>query len=359
MWVEKLKIHNCRILKEVDIELSPSLNIFCGDNGSGKTSLLEALTLLSRGRSFRTSRIAEVIHYDESSVLIASTIQSNSGSHTKIGIEKLSGKTNIRINQKDIHSQSELSRFLPITVIHPDSIKLITGSPSERRAYIDWLCFYLYPGFYDTWRTYQHILKQRNICLKNKAHRYALNTWTEELINLQPVIHKFRHNALEILKPHILDITSEILDHFKCEVDLKSGFPLHVDLDKKSLVNFYEDKTDIDIKFGRTSSGVHRADLSILMNGIPAIHSASRGQLKLLCICLLLAQSRTINNDGENGVIIIDDIAAELDMDNKNTLLEYLNKLNQQLIITTPSNDKIILNKAKMFHVKHGVVTEA
>ncbi|KAG1707626.1 DNA replication and repair protein RecF [Nymphon striatum] len=334
MWVETLKIHNCRILREVDIEFSPSLNIINGQNGSGKTSLLEALTLLSKGRSFRTSRIAEVINYDKSSVLIASTIQSNSGIITKIGIEKLVGKTHIRINQKDIHSQSELSRFLPITVIHPDSIKLITGSPSERRAYIDWLCFYSFPSFYENWKSYQHILKQRNSCLKNKAHRYALSTWTDKLIDLQPVIHDFRSKALDKLKPQMIDIASELLGDVSCDIELKSGVPLNVEFDKQGLSDFYAEKVETDIKFGRTNSGVHRADLNISLNGIPAVQSASRGQLKLLSISLLLAQSNAINSKGDKGIIIIDDVAAELDEANKNNLLNYLQELNQQLILT-------------------------
>lgn len=359
MWVDKLKIQNCRILKNNELTLSPHSNIICGDNGSGKTSFLEALSLLSNGRSFRTSRISEVIHHNESSVLVSSSIKNKSNITSHIGIEKTVEKTQIRINKKDVYTQSELSRHLPITIIHPDSIKLITGSPLERRAFIDWLSFYLYPEFHQVWKKYQHILKQRNSCLKNISHRYALDDWTKELINLQPLIHQFRSTSLEKLQATISQISPQILGDVKCEVSLKSGFSQNIKLNKNELTQYYADKQDYDIKLGRTQSGVHRADLVISMNGIQAIQSASRGQLKLITITLLLAQNNTIFELNESeAIIIIDDIAAELDKDNKKILLSYLTKLDQQLIITSPLNDKIKIKDAKMFHVKHGVIKE-
>jgi len=358
MWIEKLQIQNCRILKNVELELSPHFNIIYGDNGSGKTSFLEALSLLSKGRSFRTSRISEVINNNKSSVLVSSSINNKSGITSQIGIEKSSEKTQIRINKKDVYTQSELSRHLPITVIHPDSIKLITGSPAERRSFIDWLSFYLHNDFHNVWKKYQHILKQRNSCLRNVAHRYALDDWTKELIKLQPIIHEYRSNSLEKLQKKVNNISSEILGDIKCEIDLKSGFPQHLKLDKETLTDYYAEKLDFDIKLGRTQGGVHRADLIITMNGISAIQSASRGQLKLIVITLLLAQNNTIHDENNsNAIILIDDIAAELDADNKKILINYLLKLEQQLIITTPASDKIEIKNAKMFHVKQGEIT--
>lgn len=355
MWVEQITIKNCRILNAVEITLSPSLNIISGDNGSGKTSFLEALSLLSRGRSFRTSRISDLISHGKSSVLISSSIRSESKIATQIGIEKSVGKTRIRINKKDIYSQSELSRHLPITVIHPESIKLITGSPAERRAFIDWICFYLYPGFHSIWKSYQHILKQRNSCLKHKVHRYALEKWTIELAELQPEIHDYRCKAIKAISPSIVKITSDILASKTCGIELKSGFPSHVKFEQDSILEYYKEKQELDLKFGRTHAGVHRSDLTIQLDGKPANQTASRGQLKLLAISLLLAQSNVIHSSNTSkAIILIDDITAELDPENKHILLDYLNSLDQQLILTTPSETKLKLNNSTMFHVKHG-----
>lgn len=357
MWIENLNVENCRLLNKVSIKLSPQLNIIIGENASGKTSLLEALSILSSGKSFRTSHVTELISHSKTSVLVSARIHKKN-IHSQIGIEKSPKSTRIRINQQDVYSQAELSLHLPITVIHPGSIDLITGSPSFRRSYIDWIAFYLFPDFIEAWKKYRHILKQRNYCLKNIKHRYALSRWTEELVELQPTIINFRNNALKVILPILVSISKELLETNDVKLELKSGFPSEQKLDKDSLLLFYKNKENYDIKSQRTNYGVHATDIKIILDSKPAKESASRGQLKLLVISLLLAQSSAINNKDEKGILIIDDLAAELDSNNKQKLLNYLSSLNQQLVIT--STNKISLDKIeyKMFHVKHGEFKE-
>ncbi len=362
MWIDNLSINNCRLLDDINITLSKDLNIILGKNASGKTSLLESLALLSSGKSFRTSHINNVISHNKSAVLVSARLNYES-KKSQIGIEKSTSKTRIRINKQDVYSQAELSRHLPITIMHPESIELITGSPSYRRSYIDWITFYLYPEFHEQWKKYRHILKQRNLCLKDYKHRYGLAKWTEELIQLQPSITGFRIKALEKLKQELATVSKELLgdgsDLNAVELVFNNGFPADVKLDQASLQKHYLKKEEYDLRLKRTSSGVHRADIKILLDGKPAIQAASRGQLKLLAITLLLAQSTTINKDkDEKGIIVIDDLAAELDKQNKNKLIDYLGTLKQQLIITTTKKLNIKAIPFKLFHVKHGVFTE-
>jgi DNA replication and repair protein RecF len=366
MWIDNLNVNHCRLLDDINIVLSKDLNIILGENASGKTSLLESLSLLSSGKSFRTSHINNVISHDQSAVLVSARLNFKK-SNSQIGIEKSTTKTRIRINKQDVYSQAELSRHLPITIMHPESIELITGSPSYRRSFIDWITFYLYPEFHDQWKNYRHILKQRNLCLKDPKHKYALPRWTEELIQLQPSISGFRIKAIDKLKKELTKVSKELLSDnnvnsnktSSVELVFNNGFPADIALDKESLKQFYLEKEEYDLKIKRTSSGVHRADIKIMLDGKPAIQAASRGQLKLLAITLLLAQSTTINIDKEEkGIIVIDDLAAELDSDNKNKLIRYLSTLQQQLIITTTKKLEIGNIPCKLFHVKHGVFTE-
>lgn len=363
MWIQSITIEHCRLLASVALELSPKLNLIVGPNASGKTSLLEALYILSKGRSFRTSHINEVISTNKQSVLVAANISdpnkhNTKKSNTRIGIEKSKKKTKIRINKQDIYTQAELSAHLPITVIHPNSVDLITGSPSQRRAFLDWIAFYLYPDFLDKWKTYQHILKQRNFCLKDPQHRYGLEKWTEALIELQPTIIHYRQSVIERLQPILDETVSALLKDISVSLAFKTGFPKDVELDHDSLLAFYTSRQAYDCKINRTSAGSHRADFSILMNGTPAIESASRGQLKLLAICLLLAQSKSISSEtsGE-GVLLIDDLAAELDANNKTILLNYLSQLDKQLIITSTHDIEFTGAESKVFHVKHGQIS--
>jgi len=362
MWIKNITIEHCRLIKSSKLSFSKELNLIVGPNASGKTSLLESLNILSKGRSFRTSHIDEVISDNEDSILVAALVIDDSPTNNnsiQIGIEKNKSKTKIRINKQDVYSQAELSSHLPITVIHPNSIDLITGSPAIRRSFLDWIAFYLFPEFHTQWKKYQHILKQRNICLKYSKHAYALDNWTKELIGIQPAIINYRQNVIELLQPILDKITSELLSKNKIELHLKTGFPKDLEISTEALSAFYKSKQEYDFKIKRTSAGSHRADFSILLNSTPAMECASRGQLKLLAICLLLAQSNCISKTKTgDGILLIDDLAAELDKDNKKILLNYLTTLNKQLIITSTKKMDFSETNPKVFHVKHGLIEE-
>ncbi len=359
MWIKHLTVNHCRSLEDISLEFSPELNLIIGPNASGKTSLLESLSILSSGRSFRTTHISEVISHNQTSVLVAAGIIDDDFK-INIGIEKSTAKTKIRINKKDIFSQAELSSHLPITIIHPNSIDLITGPPSLRRSYIDWIVFYLYPDFHLIWKKYQHILKQRNLCLKYPKHYYALDKWTEELVSLQPRITAHRTKAVALLVPILKHISDSLLNGINIDIEFHSGFSKDVDVEIESLLEYYQSKRDYDLKQKRTSVGVHRADIKIMIDSKPALHSASRGQLKLLAITLLLAQSDTITGTSQKkGMLLIDDLAAELDNLNREILLKYLSTLKKQLIVTSTNNIQFSDMEFKMFHVKHGGIRES
>ena len=355
MWIKKLTVNNCRLLENESIVFSQDCNLIVGKNASGKTSLLESLSILSSGRSFRTSHISEVITHDQNSVLIAAELCENE-SLIKIGIEKNKDKTKIRINHQDIYSQAELSSKLPITLIHPASIDLITGPPSLRRAYLDWIAFYLFPDFHVKWKKYQHILKQRNLCLKNTKHSYALDMWTAELVSSQPDLTAYREEVVNLLKSQLNRIGNILFENKNIDIELSTGFPKDTQINKASLLEFYESRKENDLKFKRTTYGIHKADLKIHIDKTAASESASRGQLKLLAVCLLLSQSDTIGTSSK-GILLIDDLAAELDSINRSKLLQYLSTLDKQLIITTTKESDFKKIKHHLFHVKHGKVS--
>lgn len=360
MWIKYLTIQNCRSLLNIKLELSENLNIIIGENASGKTSLLEALTLLSSGRSFRTTHISDVISYKNETILVSAKVYDHKNNHSQIGLQKSNNKTLIRINKDNVYTQAELSLHLPLTIIHPGSIDLITGSPTQRRSFIDWIAFYKYSAFHQNWKKYQHILKQRNLCLKDFKHRSSLDKWTEELIQLQPVINDYRKDAVTLLKKEWSKILKYLFTDIKFDILFKTGFPDSLEITTNNLSNYYKDRESYDIKIQRTSGGVHRADFKIMMGDRLATDCASRGQLKLLAISLLLAKNAVISStDEKKGILLIDDLAAELDTNNKDILLKYLSSLNQQLFITMTKQYDIPNSDldCKVFHVKHGDVT--
>ena len=357
MLLEQLSINHCRIIDNAELTLSPSVNLICGDNGSGKSSILEAVAILSRGRSFRSARIVDVIQHQQEHILIRAKTIDDDNSFT-IGIQKSRTTTRIRVNQQDINTQAALSRYIPVTIIDPNSIELVTGSPSLRRAYIDWIAFYLFPEFHKVWQNYQRILKQRNLCLRVPSYLSALPSWTDELIKSQIRIQDYRERSLLVLKPQLESLANLLIDDHELGIKLTTGFAQGMDLSEESQRAFYQEKRETEIKSARTLSGAHRADLQIMFNDQLAQHSASRGQLKLIAIAMLLAQSRSIDtSDQLKGIIAIDDLAAELDGDNKQKLLSTLRGLGQQLLLTTTQSELLpLVSEDRMFHVKHGKV---
>ena len=179
--------------------------------------------------------------------------------------------------------------------------------------------------------------------------------WTEELVSLQPDLTAYREEVVNLLKPRLNRIGSTLLENKNIDMELSTGFPKDIKINKASLLQFYQLKEN-DLKFKRTNYGIHKADLKIHIDNTPASESASRGQLKLLAVCLLLSQSNTIGTSSK-GILLIDDLAAELDSINRSKLLQYLSTLDKQLIITTTKESEFKNIKHHMFHVKHGKVT--
>lgn len=365
VWLKQLSIENCRLIAKWDIELSDSANLIIGDNASGKSSLLEALSILARGRSFRTPRIREVIRRDTEQLTVTGRIHDDSlQSDYPIGISKTAQSTRIRVNHADVNQQAELSSHLPLTIIHPDTITILTGAPGHRRALLDWVAFYRSKDFHQYWKNYQRILKQRNSCLRDPQQRYALQHWTEQLIKLQPRIHHFRQDALQAIIDALSSMDSLFKQHGKLVLKLYSGFPGNIDLrDEEQLKTFFAAKQAQEIDQGMTLYGCHRGDLNVLFESLPVAQFASRGQLKMFGIALLLAQSEAITTkDTKRGIIAIDDLASELDKDNQDLLYRILEQTKQQMIVTgtrPPDGDfaHILNDRAKMFHVEHGQIS--
>ncbi len=363
MWLKQLSVENCRVIEQVNLTLSPQTNLLIGDNASGKSSLLEALSILSRGRSFRSPRIQEIIRHGKKTLTVAGKVHNNeTGAEYPIGISKTTDETRIRINHADISQQAELSSHLPLTVIHPDTLDILSGSPSQRRALLDWVAFYRSADFHQDWRNYQRVLKQRNVCLRDEQQRFALQHWTEQLAELQPSIHRARCDAL-----NALELTLEQLDtlftHTGTPVlKLYSGFPNTVKADDyESILRFLKSRQEHETQHGMSLYGCHRGDLQVTLDGVLAARYASRGQLKMLGVALLLAQSQAITTDVQKrGIIAIDDLISELDVENQALLYQVLQQTDQQLIVTGTQHpgDEHLMDTGKTFHVEHGTFNE-
>ena len=356
MFLTQLDIRQVRNLKEINLKPSKRCNYIYGANASGKTSVLEAIYLLSIARSFRTTHIKHVISHGLPSLQVFARIQNNNQETTALGLERSIKKTRIRINGSDVKQVSELSALLPVQIINPDVHKLLEQGPKYRRQFIDWGVFNVEHKFLQAWQHYYRVLKQRNAALRRKQDRNSITLWDKQLIEHAKTITLSRENYLLGFLPIFNDYVEKLMG-LDVEINYQRGW--NTDL---SYTDSLENSFEKDTFKGFTSLGPHRADLEILQKGILVQNCFSRGQQKLLVCAMRLAQITHLKlKTDQQSVLLVDDLAAELDLERRQSLIELLVDTEAQLFVTATEQNSFILPseiESKMFHVEHGVLKE-
>ena len=183
MWLKELRLENLRVFANAALELSPGINVFTGANGAGKTSLLEAVYLLSYARSFRTKNRAMLTRHNAGGLVVFGRLAGARDIDRSIGLARDNGRWLAQIDGEPISLLSELLRLCAVVCFEPGSHALISGSSEYRRSFLDWGLFHVEPNFLQSWRRYQRCLKQRNALLRQEADRGAFAPWDRELIS--------------------------------------------------------------------------------------------------------------------------------------------------------------------------------
>ena len=365
MSVARLTTHNFRNLLPSTISFHPKLNFFVGDNGSGKSSLLEAIFFLGHGKSFRTSKLEHLATYENDNFVVS--IKDDLDLQLGLSKSLATGKTHIKINGENHARLSELAKNIAVQIVTPESFKLFFGGPKERRRFVDLGMFHVKHNFSQQWREFNRVLKQRNACIRNNLDKATLDYWSELFCTLSLEVTAIRSQYvddlivelpewLELLLPNIAD---------KISVQYLRGWP-----QKKELVVALADGYEKEIAYGYSLYGAHKFDVKFLIAKQPLESLLSRGQQKLFLLALTFAQAKLIARVNRvKPILLIDDIGAELDLISRQALSTAINKLDCQVVITAIDEGVLqpIINDAKsideesnkktnyhMFHVKHG-----
>ena len=364
MTLKRLFIQNLRNLEGVDITPSLQVNLIYGENGSGKTSILEAINLLALGRSFRSHKHKPLINHQQQSFTVFGRVHADDDSDVPIGISRnLDGDASFKANGVLVPSAADLAAYLPVQVINSDTFLLLEGSPKVRRQFIDWLVFHVEPNFFPAWKAIQRCLKHRNSLLRrDRIDPFELAPWDKELVGLTDKIHEFRSQCMAQFNETFAELLKEFINIDGIALGYYRGWDK-----EKSYADVLNASFERDKQQGFTRMGSHRADLKITVNGLDAAEVLSRGQQKLLVCALKIAQGYVFTRmTGRKSVYLVDDLPAELDEKHRALLVHWLDTMGTQVFITGVERETLLSSwrdkteiTPKMFHVEQGRVTEA
>lgn len=367
MIVNKLIIKNYRNFIEAEAELNDSLNIFIGDNGQGKTNLMESIYIASIGRTFRLNSENELINFFEnkSSVEIH-LIKNNYKVKIEIILEKNKKKL-VFINGVKLDKTSEMIGVLNNVIFTPDDMKIIKGSPVERRKFVNIDISQIKPKYKYLLNKYKKVTTERNLILKNYYTKYEnkdiINIWNDYLVNIGTEISIYRNEYIKKLKNYATDIYSNISGKKeKFDIIYYSNIGL-IDNDKEEIKKTFHEKINSnfnnEVLRGTCLYGPHKDDIIIKINDKECKYFGSQGQQRSAILALKLAEIEIIKEEvGEYPILLLDDVLSELDNKRKSFLIEHIKGI-QTIITSTDDHDLNILTKnfnKKNFYINEGKI---
>ncbi|MBW4935038.1 DNA replication/repair protein RecF [Marinobacter sp. F4206] len=373
MALVKLQTQNFRNLSSAPVTFSPSFNLLYGENGSGKTSVLEAIGYLGLGRSFRVSRHQAVVSHGERQFTVFGGLDRGpdgeaetnaNGIAHRVGISRdvVQKETVLRVDGEGVRSLSALAMHLPVSVIDPGVFDIVAGGPGKRRQFLDWAVFHVEPSFASVWQQCQRVTSQRNQTLRNgRLDEGLLRVWDTQYAALSERISAARRKTFDQFKAAFEKLVHEV------DVGWTQGLKLEFypgwDIGQ-SLVDVLASHREQERRMGHTLYGPNRADIRLKFQGRPVSETFSRGQQKTLVILMKIAQGMVLSDLGKQVTFLLDDINAELDVGHRAMLARKLQALRCQVFITSiehPEPDVLWPTdhapEYRMFHVEHGKLT--
>ncbi|MBL1321427.1 MAG: DNA replication/repair protein RecF [Methylophaga sp.] len=350
--ITQLTVSNLRNISDLSLQPISGINLILGENGSGKTSLLEAIHLLAMGRSFRTRTLKNAIQFEQQQLQITAKISGD----IPVGLQYDKNKgLKIRLNRAPLKRLSELAMQLPLQFVPANCHQFFEKGPRYRRQLLDWGLFHVEPSFNFHWQAYKKIIQQRNAALRQHKPTSEIQLWDAHLVSHGDAITALRKQQLKKVLDQFSVLFARLCPEFSgAEFTLKyrNGWLKGSTLDLALSGSITRDQ-----QLGYTRSGSHAADWSFKINDADPIEMFSRGQQKLFFLALCMVQaSMAEHSNHDRSILLLDDISSELDQKHQQNVMQELTLLPVQTFVTATDFEFNNSEKMKMFHVERGQI---
>lgn len=354
MRLEWLHLENCRRFERAEAAFAPGVNLILGDNGAGKTTVLEAAHLLSHGRSFRRGSRAVLQRYGGGPLRIVAGIATGvAAGVTRVGFERQDAGWQARVDGQPAATLNEVLMRCAICSFEPGSHELVSGSGEGRRSFLDWGVFHVEPEFLEQWRRYTRTLRQANALLRRGAKTAELEPWYQIMESTAVRLTHHRETWIHDWRQRFRYEASRLLPELgDAAVDFNPGWDPATPLARQLV-----DRLGHDRRRAHVSRGPHRSDWTPTFERLPQREMLSRGQEKLVALAAMLAQaSLHAELKNEWPILLFDDLPSELDTVHQQRVFHRLAELPAQMLLTATgiSPELQALGPERVFHVEQG-----
>lgn len=362
MYLANLYAARFRNIAETNLSLKPGINLLYGANGAGKTALLEAIFLLGRGRSFRSTQNTQLVQHGQSDLVVRGEVLGENTSHVLARRKGLSGLNQARIDGENASRQSRYAEILPLQTLLPGISDLVLDGPGIRREFMDWGLFHVEQPYLSAVKRFRKALAQRSAWLKeHSGQSFQSDPWVRTLASAGAEIAHGRKLFVGEMNKNLGATLTALGVEFGCQLmytgeDFAEG--------ETKAFSVLERSFDRDRRSGATQIGPHRSDMAILVDGVPARTMVSRGQAKLIASALVLTYAAVLTaKTGKQPILLLDDLGAELDSFHRERFFRQLDAMGCQVIATTteePSNlvGSAVFDAVQVFHVEQGTISQ-
>jgi DNA replication and repair protein RecF len=371
MYVERLELTDFRNHPTLSLELSPGPSVLAGPNGVGKTNVLEAIGYLAMLGSHRAGPESSLVRVGASAAIIrAAAIREGRTVLVDLEIRPGTG-VRARVNRAPLPRARDALGIVRATLFAPEDLALVRGDPEERRRFLDTLAVQRLPRYLAIRQDYDRVLRQRNTLLRSAGGRMppgpglaTLDVWDEKLASAGGELWAERLRLIELIRTPVersyQDVAAQADPVRMVYVSSVLGDEV-VDPDAPRLAQVLHERLLADrareVERGVTLTGPHRDELALSLGELPARTHASHGEAWSLALALRLGAHELLAREGEEPVLLLDDVFAELDRRRRERLADLALNVEQAVISASVPDEVPLQFKATMFHVKPGTIT--